>query len=162
MATETESTVDHARLIELFFDLTFVYAVSQMTSLLMQIGKDIHFNDFLQYLLTALTILQAWVYQANYTNRFHNGKWYDYLIKILNMMAILILSNVIDLSWRSSHQIFCLVMIVIVGGIGILYARQYRRDSYGIADAKQLIQIHVLMTSLYVMSFLVSYFVSVE
>ena len=50
-------------LIELFYDLIFVYAISKLTALISEpIGGIIPPYNFFAYLITSFVILQAWLY----------------------------------------------------------------------------------------------------
>ena len=62
-------------LIELFYDLIYVYAISNLTKLLQTESADI-FSDFGRYFILCLVILQAWLYLTNYVNRY--GEWNRY------------------------------------------------------------------------------------
>ena len=74
-------------LLELFFDLIFVYAISKMTEIL-ENGSvhTIDANSLGLYLLAALVVLQVWLGQTNYNNRFSVGRWYENLFMIIHKL----------------------------------------------------------------------------
>lgn len=54
-------------MIELFYDLIFVYAISRLTGLINEpIGGIIPPYNFFAYLITCFVILQAWPYFTNF------------------------------------------------------------------------------------------------
>ena len=66
-----EVTKKPVQLIELFYDLIYVYAISQLTGLINEpIGGIIPPYNFFAYLITCFVILQAWLYFTNYVNRY--------------------------------------------------------------------------------------------
>ena len=57
-------------LIELFYDLIYVYAISRLTMLIEEPeGGIIPLSEFFRYLVACFVILQAWLYMTNYINR---------------------------------------------------------------------------------------------
>ncbi|WP_270304578.1 low temperature requirement protein A [Baileyella intestinalis] len=61
-------------LIELFYDLIYVYAISRLTLLIEEPeGGIIPLSGFLRYIVVCFVILQAWLYLTNYVNRY--GRW---------------------------------------------------------------------------------------
>ena len=57
-------------LIELFYDLIFVYAISKLTALISEpVNGTVAPDSFFIYIITSFVILQAWLYFTNYVNR---------------------------------------------------------------------------------------------
>lgn len=68
-------------LIELFYDLIYVYAISKMTMLIEEPeGGIIPLSGFFRYLVVCFVILQAWLYLTNYVNRYGRWKWYEWYL----------------------------------------------------------------------------------
>ena len=62
-------------LIELFYDLIYVYALSKLTMLIEEPENGvIPFAGFFRYLVVCFVILQAWLYLTNY---WPDGSQYD-------------------------------------------------------------------------------------
>ena len=125
-------------LFELFYDLTFVYAVSHMTGVLEHPENGVvPAHAVWIHLLTAFIVLQAWLYQTNYNNRFASGRWYENAVMALNMMAALFMSNIIGVDSELTYQPFCNVMIILLGDIALLYAIKAKENSAGTAFARR-------------------------
>lgn len=54
-------------LIELFYDLVYVYAIAKMTSIFH--GAELDPTAFAKCLITSFVVLRAWMYMTNYINR---------------------------------------------------------------------------------------------
>ena len=66
-----EVKVKPVELIELFYDLIFVYAISKLTALISEpINGIIPSHNFFTYIIASFVILQAWLYFTNYVNRY--------------------------------------------------------------------------------------------
>ena len=76
--------VKSVELIELFYDLIFVYAISKLTAIISEpVGGMIPLQNLFIYIITSFVILQAWLYFTNYVNRYGKWEWYDYLLQLL-------------------------------------------------------------------------------
>ena len=118
-----EITKKPVELIELFYDLVFVYAISQLTGLINEpIDGIIPPYNLFAYLITCFVILQAWLYFTNYVNRYGQWKWYEYIIVCLNMIAVIYMSNTISLNWNAMYLTFDISMLIILLTIAMLYS----------------------------------------
>ena len=101
-------------LIELFYDLIYVYAISNLTKLLQTETTDI-FGDFGRYFILCLVILQAWLYLTNYVNRYGEWNKSEYLLTTVNMLATIYMANTISDDWEIVSKSFNLAMLVMLG-----------------------------------------------
>ncbi len=111
--------------VELFYDLIYVYCISKLESLVdLQEMYANPFGTLLNYVLTAVVILMSWIYMTNYVNRY--GKWrrYDYFFYVINMFAVLYMSNTLSSDWMQSARPFCICMLIITQSVAILYLIQ--------------------------------------
>ena len=146
-------------LIELFYDLIFVYAISQLTSLINEpVGGIIPPYNFFAYLITCFVILQAWLYFTNYVNRYGQWKWYDYLIVCVNMISVIYMANTISLDWTRMYFTFDLSMLVILLTIVILYSIQAKKQHSLDNAAGNSITILLIVCTIYVIAILLSVF----
>ena len=91
-----EIKVKPVELIELFYDLIFVYAISKLTALISEpVNGVIAPYGFFTYIITSFVILQAWLYFTNYVNRYGEWEWYDYILVCVNMIAVIYMANTI-------------------------------------------------------------------
>ena len=81
-------------LIELFYDLIYVYAISRMTLLVEEPeGGILTWDMFAIYIVSSMIIIQAWLYMTNYVNRYCTWRWYEYVLVTVNMAAAIMMSN---------------------------------------------------------------------
>ena len=109
-------------LIELFYDLIFVYAISRLTSLISEpINGGIDLNALFVYVITSFVILYAWLYFTNYVNRYGEWKWYEYLIACINMISVIYMANTISANWVFMYLPFNLSMLIMLLTVLSLY-----------------------------------------
>ena len=121
-------------LIELFYDLIYVYAISRMTMLVEEpTGGVLSTQQFLRYLVASLLVLQAWLYMTNYVNRYGAWTWYEYGLSAVNMMAAVYMANTISPDWNSMSAAFNYAMLVMFLSVAVRYAIQMRGPEAGAA-----------------------------
>ena len=109
-------------LIELFYDLIFVYAISRLTSLISEpVGGGIALENLFVYIITSFVILQAWLYFTNYVNRYGQWRWFEYLIAVINMIAVIYMANTINLAWNLMYVPFNISMLIMLLTVLALY-----------------------------------------
>ena len=109
-------------LIELFYDLIYVYAISRLTALVEEpVGGGIPLGGFLRYLVVCFVILQAWLYLTNYVNRYGTWTWYEYALTAVNMTAAVYMANTISEAWEDMALTFNLAMLVMLACVAALY-----------------------------------------
>ena len=109
-------------LIELFYDLIFVYAISRLTSLISEpVNGGIALDNLFVYVIISFVILQAWLYFTNYVNRYGEWKWYEYLIACLNMIAVIYMANTINTTWSLMYLPFNISMLIMLLTVLSLY-----------------------------------------
>ncbi|AMD16640.1 hypothetical protein TL18_00450 [Methanobrevibacter sp. YE315] len=150
-----EITKKPVQLIELFYDLIFVYAISQLTGLINEpIGGIIPPFNFFAYLITCFVILQAWLYFTNYVNRYGQWKWYDYVLVCVNMIAAIFMANTISLDWASMYFAFDISMLIMLGTVVILYAIQAKKEKSMSGAAGNSITILSIVCTIYIIAIL--------
>jgi len=154
-----EITKKPVELIELFYDLIFVYAISQLTALINEpVGGIIPPFNFFVYLISCFVILQAWLYFTNYVNRYGQWRWYEYLIVCLNMIAVFFMTDTISIDWHSMHFPFNVSMLVILLTIVFLYAIQAYKEKSLKGAAGNSITILSIVCTIYVIAIFCSIF----
>lgn len=64
---------------ELFYDLVFVYAISRITAMIHHhVNGSIPLVTFLQFLLVVIVVMQIWLYQVIYFNRYSKNQFFRY------------------------------------------------------------------------------------
>ena len=154
-----EITKKPVELIELFYDLIFVYAISQLTGLINEpIGGIIPPFNFFAYLITCFVILQAWLYFTNYVNRYGQWQWYDYLIVSINMIAVIFMANTISLDWIRMYFAFDVSMLIILLTIVLLYSIHAKKENSLKGAAGNSITILSIVCTIYIIAILCSLF----
>ncbi|MDO5859896.1 low temperature requirement protein A [Methanobrevibacter sp.] len=146
-------------LIELFYDLIFVYAISKLTALISEpIGGVIPPYNFFAYLITSFVILQAWLYFTNYVNRYGRWKWYDYALACVNMIAVIYMANTISHDWQSMAFPFDLAMLILLLTVVALYSIQAYKEKSMVGAAGNSITILTVVCTIYVIAILSIFF----
>ena len=147
--------VKKVELIELFYDLIFVYAISRLTSIISEpINGGIPLNNFFVYLITSFVILQAWLYFTNYVNRYGQWKWFDYVIACINMIAVIYMANTIATEWSQMFVTFNISMLVLLLTVVVLYSIQARKEKSFKGAAGNSISILLIVCAIYVIALL--------
>ncbi len=144
-------------LIELFYDLIYVYAISRLTMLIEEPKSGmIPLFGFFRYLVASFVILQAWLYLTNYVNRYGRWKWYEYALTVVNMTATVYMSNTISEQWNDMSLTFNLSMLVMLICVESMYFIQLRLKEQDIGAAKNMFLILAVDCALYFAAFLAS------
>ncbi len=142
----------NVELIELFYDLIYVYAISRLTALL-EVFDSFH---IFRYLVLFFVILQAWLYLTNYVNRYGQWRWYEYVLTLVNMIAAIYLSNTISVAWESNYFPFNVAMLVMLATVAILYFIQTKEEDP--EAAKNSLNILLIVCGIYILGIVLSFF----
>lgn len=142
-------------LIELFYDLIFVYAISKLTSLIAEpVNGIIPVNSFFVYVITSFVILQAWLYFTNYVNRYGEWLWHDYILACVNMIAVIFMANTISTQWDQMLLPFNLSMLIMLLTVVVLYIVQARKEKSLSGAAGNSITILSIVCTIYILALL--------
>ncbi|MDV6283159.1 low temperature requirement protein A [Rhodococcus jostii] len=118
--------------LELFFDLTFVYAMSQVTHLML---SDISWQGFGRGVLALLALWWAWVCYAWLTNTFETARVTHKTLIIVAMAAMLIAAIALPTAFTTGALVFGLALLAVrLINVGIFLAAS-SRDEDGLASA---------------------------
>lgn len=107
---------------ELFFDLVFVYAISRITAMIHHpINGGIPLTTFLEFLLVVVVVMEIWLYQVVYFNRYSKNNFLDIGGLVLNMFTAVYLANNINTEWRITFHYFNIAMAVMIATIFCQY-----------------------------------------
>ena len=144
-------------LIELFYDLIYVYAISKLTLLIEEPeGGVIPLSGFSRYIVVCFVILQAWLYLTNYVNRYGRWKWYEYALTAVNMTAAVYMANTITVEWDHMATTFNLAMLVMLLCVAAMYFIQTRLKEQDTGAAKNSLVILSVDCFLYLAAFMLS------
>ncbi len=99
--------------LELFFDLVFVFAVTQLSHLLLD---HLSFRGVLETLFLLLAVWWAWVYTAWFTNWFDPDRLPVRLVLVAVMLASLLMSVAIPEAFGERGLMFALAFVAIQVG----------------------------------------------
>ena len=93
---------------ELFYDLVFVFAISKVTALIHHLHNGIlTWNSLLDFFMSVLLLINAWMIQTVYTNRYGKNSLFNMLIMFINMGLLLFISNFIKDDWQQYFHYVC-------------------------------------------------------
>ena len=96
---------------ELFYDLVFVFAISKVTALIHHLHNGIlTWNSLLDFFMSVLLLINAWMIQTVYTNRYGKNSLFNMLIMFINMGLLLFISNLIKDDWQQYFHYVCLAI----------------------------------------------------
>ncbi len=140
-------------LMELFYDLIYVYAIANMTLLIEEPENGvISWGMFLSYIVSSMVIIQAWLYMTNYVNRYCEWRWYECVLMVLNMFAAMLMSRTITESWATASLPFLSSMMAMMGCIAVLYIIQFRANKPDAVYIKDTIEIISIILLVYVLA----------
>ena len=142
-------------LIELFYDLIFVYAISRLTSLISKpVNGGIDPVSLFVYIITSFVILQAWLYFTNYVNRYGQWKSHEYIIACINMMAVIYMANTISVDWAIMALPFNISILITLLTVVLLYSVHARREKSMKGAAGNSISILSIVCFIYITALL--------
>lgn len=125
------SIVTHKRVefTELFYDLVFVYAISKTTGLIHHLEDGILPPFHLLSFLTCLLLLvNTWMIQTMFTNRFGKNSLFNMSIMFVDMGLMMLFSNSFTIDWEASFHLFDLIFSLLSGTLLLQYAVQYKQS----------------------------------
>lgn len=144
-------------LIELFYDLIYVYAISRLSLLIEGDEKGAFIPSFIVYVIYCLVILQSWLYLTNYVNRYGKWRWYEIVLTSINMIAALYMSNTIGNN-TVSPAAFNLSMLVMLLCVLLMYVIEYLKKEEDLGAAKNSIVILIVINILYFLAYVLSHY----
>ena len=93
---------------ELFYDLVLVFAISKTTALIHHLHNGIlTWNSLLDFFMSVLLLINAWMIQTVYTNRYGKNSLFNIVIMFINMGLLLFISNLIKDDWKQYFHYVC-------------------------------------------------------
>ncbi|WP_455468330.1 low temperature requirement protein A [Streptococcus salivarius] len=124
---------------ELFYDLVFVYAISKTTALIHHLHHGILSLDAIfGFLMTLLVLVNSWMIQTVYTNRYGKNSLFNMTVMFINMAMLLLISNMITNNWQSYFHTFCWTVGTLTLTLFLQYLVEYLRKSTSPANRKSI------------------------
>lgn len=93
---------------ELFYDLVFVFAISKVTTLIDHLHNGIlTWNSFLDFFIATLFLIDSWMIQTDYTNRYGKNSLFNIVIMFIKMGLLLFIANMIGPDWQQYFHYVC-------------------------------------------------------
>ena len=124
---------------ELFYDLVFVYAISKTTALIHHLHHGVLSLDAIfGFLMTLLVLVNCWMIQTVYTNRYGKNSLFNMVVMFVNMAMLLLISNMITNDWQSYFHAFCWTIGTLTLTLFSQYLVEYLRKSTTPANRKSI------------------------
>ena len=93
---------------ELFYDLVFVFAISKATALIHPLHSGVvAWDSLLDFFISVMVIINSWMIQTIYTNRYGTNSLFNMVIMFTNMGLMLFISNMIGYNWQQWFYYTC-------------------------------------------------------
>lgn len=124
---------------ELFYDLVFVYAISKTTALIHHLHHGVLSLDAIfGFLMTLLVLVNSWMIQTVYTNRYGKNSLFNMIVMFINMAILLLISNMITNDWQSYFHTFCWTVGTLTLTLFFQYLVEYFRKPTTPANRKSI------------------------
>lgn len=124
---------------ELFYDLVFVYAISKTTALIHHLHHGVLSLDAIfGFLVTLLVLVNSWMIQTVYTNRYGKNSLFNMVVMFINMAMLLLIANMITNDWQSYFHTFCWTVGTLTLTLFFQYLVEYFRKSTTSANRKSI------------------------
>ena len=124
---------------ELFYDLVLVFAISKTTALIHHLHDGIlTWNSLLDFLMSLLVLVNSWMIQTVYTNRYGKNSLFNMVIMFVNMGLLLFISNMIGHDWQLYFHSFCWAVGTLTLTLFFQYLVEYYRKSTDTVNRKSI------------------------
>lgn len=131
---------------ELFFDLVFVYAISQTVGLIHHLHHGIvEPIQFIRYVIAMTALVSMWCIHTFYVNRYSDHSVRDTLFLMGNMLLVMMFSNTINVDWGQSYAMSFGTLSLIVFSVIAQNLWRYFESKPGPARTVNLTYASILM-----------------
>ena len=124
---------------ELFYDLVFVFAISKATALIHPLHSGVlAWDSLLDFFISVLVIINSWMIQTIYTNRYGTNSLFNMIIMFINMGLMLFISNMIGYNWQQWFYYTCWAVGTLTLTLFFQYLVQFFRESTDNADRESI------------------------
>lgn len=124
---------------ELFYDLVFVFAISKVTALIHHLHNGIlTWNSLLDFFMSVLLLINAWMIQTVYTNRYGKNSVFNMVIMFINMGLLLFISNLIKDDWQQYFHYVCWAIGTLTLTLFFQYLVEFFRKSTDNTDRESI------------------------
>ncbi|HFU3704901.1 TPA: low temperature requirement protein A [Streptococcus suis] len=145
-------------LTELFYDLVYVYTISQLTSIIHHAHHGVvSLQSFFNFSVGLIIFVNSWMVQTVFTNRFGSNSLRNIIFMFLQMICLLVASSAVAGDWQTSFVWIFLPMAIISLLLLVQYILEYFQTSND-ADRSLMKQFFYILGLRSVMLFLSLFF----
>ncbi|HEM2786209.1 TPA: low temperature requirement protein A [Streptococcus suis] len=145
-------------LTELFYDLVYVYTISQLTSIIHHAHQGVvSLQSFFNFSVGLIIFVNSWMVQTVFTNRFGSNSLRNIIFMFLQMICLLVASSAVAGDWQTSFVWIFLPMAIISLLLLVQYILEYFQTSND-ADRSLMKQFFYILGLRSVMLFLSLFF----
>ncbi|MDU6366330.1 MAG: low temperature requirement protein A [Rothia mucilaginosa] len=133
--------IEHKRVefSELFYDLVFVFAISKATALIHPIHNGVvAWESLLDFFISVMVIINSWMIQTIYTNRYGTNSLFNMVIMFINMGLMLFISNMIGYNWQQWFYYTCWAVGTLTLTLFFQYLVEFFRKSTDNTDRESI------------------------
>ena len=133
--------IEHKRVefSELFYDLVFVFAISKATALIHPLHDGVvAWDSLLDFFISVMVIINAWMIQTIYTNRYGTNSLFNMVIMFTNMGLMLFISNMIGYNWQQWFYYTCWAVGTLTLTLFFQYLVEFFRESTDNTDRESI------------------------
>lgn len=124
---------------ELFYDLVFVFAISKATALIHPLHSGVvAWDSLLDFFISVMVIINAWMIQTIYTNRYGTNSLFNMVIMFTNMGLMLFISNMIGYNWQQWFYYTCWAVGTLTLTLFFQYLVEFFRKSTDNTDRESI------------------------
>ena len=124
---------------ELFYDLVFVFAISKATALIHPLHSGVvAWDSLLDFFISVMVIINSWMIQTIYTNRYGTNSLFNMVIMFINMGLMLFISNMIGYNWQQWYYYTFWAVGTLTLTLFFQYLVQFFRGSTDNADRESI------------------------
>lgn len=124
---------------ELFYDLVFVFAISKATALIHPLHSGVvAWDSLLDFFISVMVIINSWMIQTIYTNRYGTNSLFNMVIMFTNMGLMLFISNMIGYNWQQWFYYTCWAVGTLTLTLFFQYLVEFFRKSTDNTDRESI------------------------
>ena len=124
---------------ELFYDLVFVFAISKATALIHPLHSGVvAWDSLLDFFISVMVIINSWMIQTIYTNRYGTNSLFNMVIMFINMGLMLFISNMIGYNWQQWFYYTCWALGTLTLTLFFQYLVEFFRESTDNTDRESV------------------------
>ena len=124
---------------ELFYDLVFVFAISKATALIHPLHNGVlAWDSLLDFFISVMVIINSWMIQTIYTNRYGTNSLFNMVIMFTNMGLMLFISNMIGYNWQQWFYYTCWAVGTLTLTLFFQYLVEFFRESTDNTDRESI------------------------